>query len=281
MSILNRIKKHPNQDMTFVDHIEALRWHAIRIFLAVVFFAIFAFIKIEWIFNNIILGPTHKNFPSYKVMCWLALKFNRPSLCMGDVPISFQSTQLSTQFMMSFSSAFIFGFIAACPYVFYEIWKFVKPALSAYELQKSRGIIFWVTFLFLSGIAFGYFILAPYTINFFATYQLSPQFQNIFKIDDYLDTLIGLSLGTGLVFQLPVLVYFLSKLGLFTPALMRNSRRYAIAIIAFVAAVITPPDVVSMIVVAIPITLLYEISIGISARVEIAKKKKEEAFFNS
>jgi sec-independent protein translocase protein TatC len=281
MSILNRLNKNPHQDMTFVDHIEALRGHGIRIILAIVFFAIFAFVKIEWIFNKIILGPTHKEFPSYRLMCWLGKKIGNDSLCMGDVPISFQANQLNTQFMMSFRSAFIFGFIAACPYVFYEIWRFVKPALSPFELKQSRGIIFWVTVLFLFGVAFGYFILSPYTITFFATYQLSPQFQNIFKIDDYLDTIIGLSIGTGIVFQLPVLVYFLSKLGLLTPSLMRNSRRYAIVIIVFVAAIITPPDVVSLIVVAIPLVLLYEMSIGISGKIELERKKKEELFFNS
>jgi sec-independent protein translocase protein TatC len=175
--------------------------------------------------------------------------------------------------MMSFSSSFVFGFIIASPFVFWELWKFLKPALSAYELKKTKGILFWVCLLFFSGIAFGYYILTPYTINFFASYQLSPQFQNLFKIDDYVDTIIGLTLGTGIVFQLPVFVFFLSKIGLFTPSFLRQVRKYAIVIILVVAAVITPPDMFSMLLVAIPLIILYEISIGISATVQKDKQK--------
>jgi sec-independent protein translocase protein TatC len=200
---------------------------------------------------------------------------------MKDIKINFQANELSTQFMMSFSSSFVFGFILASPYVFWEIWRFVKPALSPYELKQSRGVIFWVSALFFFGVAFGYYILAPYTVNFFASYQLSPQFQNIFKIDDYLDNMISLTIGTGLVFQLPVMVYFFSKVGILTPSLMVNIRKYAILIILLVSAVITPPDMFSMVIVAIPLVILYEISIRISGRVEKVRKKKEIEFFNS
>ncbi len=281
VSILNRLNKNRNAEMTFVDHLEALRWHVVRSLLAILVFAIFAFVKIEWIFQHIILAPTHSSFPSYRVLCWLGQKIHVASLCMKDVEISFQSNELSTQFMMSFSSAFVFGFIAASPYVFWEVWRFIKPALSPYELKQSRGVIFWVSALFFFGVAFGYYILAPYTVNFFASYQLSPQFHNIFKIDDYLDNIISLTIGTGLVFQLPVMVYFFSKVGILTPGFMRNVRKYAVLIILVVAAVITPPDMFSMIIVAIPLVLLYEISIRISGIVEKDRKKKEIEFFNS
>jgi sec-independent protein translocase protein TatC len=281
MSILSKLNRNRNAEMTFVDHLEALRWHIMRIVIAILFFAIFAFVNIEWIFNHIILAPTHSSFPSYRWLCWLGKLIHVKSLCLQDIKINFQANELSTQFMMSFSSSFVFGFIMSSPYIFYEIWLFVKPALSPYELKQSSGIIFWVSLLFFGGVAFGYFILAPYTVNFFASYQLSPQFQNIFKIDDYLDTIISLTLGTGLVFQLPVLVFFLSKVGIFTPNLMRNMRKYAILIILVVAAVITPPDMFSMIIVAIPLIFLYEISIYISGGVEKQRKKKEIEFFNS
>jgi sec-independent protein translocase protein TatC len=281
MSILSKLNRNRNAEMTFVDHLEALRWHIMRIVIAILFFAIFAFVNIEWIFNHVILAPTHGSFPSYRWLCWLGKVIHVKSLCLQDIKINFQANELSTQFMMSFSSSFVFGFIMASPYIFYEIWLFIKPALSPYELKQSRGIIFWVSLLFFGGVAFGYFILAPYTVNFFASYQLSPQFQNIFKIDDYLDTIISLTLGTGLVFQLPVLVFFLSKVGIFTPNLMRNMRKYAILIILVVAAVITPPDMFSMIIVAIPLIFLYEISIYISGGVEKQRKKKEIEFFNS
>jgi sec-independent protein translocase protein TatC len=281
VSILNRLNRNQHAEMTFVDHLEALRWHVMRIILSILIFSIIAFFNIEWIFEHIILAPTHSNFLSYQALCWLGQKLHVPALCMKDVKISFQANELSTQFMMSFTSSFVFGFIAASPYIFWEIWRFIKPALSPYELKQSRGVIFWVSALFFFGVAFGYFLLAPYTVNFFASYQLSPQFQNIFKIDDYLDNIISLTIGTGLVFQLPVMVFFFSKVGILTPAIMRNIRKYAVVIILFTAAIITPPDMFSMIIVAIPLILLYEISIYISGIVDKDRKKKEIEFFNS
>ncbi|MFZ4752676.1 MAG: twin-arginine translocase subunit TatC [Chitinophagaceae bacterium] len=272
---------HTHQEMGFVDHLEALRWHVVR--SAVVMFgcAIIAFVFIGEIFDNIILAPTKSSFPSYKWLCWLGEQIKIDSLCLGDVEISFQNTQLSGQFMMSFSSAFVFGFIAAFPYIIWELWRFIKPALSIRELKHARGLIFWVSLLFFFGVSFGYFIITPYTVNFFAGYTLSEQFQNIIKIDDYLDTLIGLVLGTGLVFELPVLVYFLSKLGILTPKFMNTYRKYAVVFILILAAVITPPDVFSQIIVTIPLWILYEISIFISARVEKDRLKREREFFNS
>jgi sec-independent protein translocase protein TatC len=281
VSILNKLNRNNNAEMSFVDHLEALRWHVFRSILVILVAAIVAFFNIEKIFNHIILAPTHSSFPSYKILCWLGQKLHVSSLCLQDVTINFQSNELSTQFMMSFSSSFVFGFIVASPYVFWEVWRFIKPALSPFEIKQSRGIIFWVTLLFFTGIFFGYFILAPYTVNFFASYQLSPQFQNIFKIDDYLDTIISLTLGTGLVFQLPVFAYFLSKVGIFTPVFMKNIRKYAVVIILIVSAVITPPDVFSMVVVAIPLVLLYEISILISGRVQKKRIKQDAEWFKN
>jgi sec-independent protein translocase protein TatC len=281
VSILNRLNRNQKAEMTFVDHLEALRWHIMRIIIAIFAFFLIAFFNVEWIFQKIILAPTHSDFISYRAFCWLGQMLHVPALCMKEVKINFQANELSTQFMMSFSSSFVFGFIMASPYVFWEIWRFIKPALSPYELKQSRGVIFWVSALFFFGVGFGYFILAPYTVNFFASYQLSPQFQNIFKIDDYLDNMISLTIGTGLVFQLPVMVYFFSKVGILTPNLMRNIRKYAILIILVVSAVITPPDMFSMVIVAIPLVILYEISIHISGIVEKARKKKEIEFFNS
>lgn len=268
MALLRKNKEHNAKEQTFVDHLEALRWHIIRMVLAILIFSIVAFIYIGEIFDNIILAPTKKDFPSYKLLCKLGEWFHMPELCMNDVKINFQNTQLSGQFMMSFSSAFMFGFIAAFPYIVWELWRFVKPALSVKEIKSAKGIIFWVSLLFFLGVAFGYFIIAPYTVSFFAQYKLSEQFENIIKIDDYLSTLTSLVLGTGLVFELPVLVYFLSRIGLLTPSFLRTYRKYAIVLILFVAAIITPPDVLSQIIVTIPLWILYEISIVLSARVQ-------------
>lgn len=280
---LRRLPKvsQPSEDMGFVDHLEALRWHVVRSAIVLFSAAVLAFIFIDDIFNSVILAPTRSSFPSYRALCWLGEQIHIASLCLSDVKISFQNTQLSGQFMMSFSSAFVFGFILAFPYIIWELWRFIKPALSAKELRYARGLIFWVSLLFFFGVAFGYFIITPYTVNFFASYTLSDQFQNIIKIDDYLDTLIGLVLGTGLVFELPVLVYFFSKLGFLTPRFMSEYRKYAVVIILVVAAVITPPDVFSQIIVTIPLWILYEISIFISARVERDRIRSEREFFAS
>ncbi len=267
--------------MTFVDHLESLRWHIIRSVIVLIAAAIFAFVFNSWIFNNIVLGPTKANFPSYKALCWLAHKIHVPALCLDAVQIEFLSTELSGQFMLSFSSSFTIALIVAAPYIFWEIWKFIKPALTPYELKNSSTVIFWFSFLFFLGVSFGYFIIAPYTINFFSTYQISDAIQNKFKINDYLDTLISLTIGTGLIFELPVLVYFFSKVGILTPAFMKETRRYAIVIILFAAAVITPPDAFSMVIVTIPLILLYELSIKISGRVQKARIKKEKEFFSS
>ena len=277
----NILDKEPPKEIGFVDHLEALRWHLVRMAVALFIFSVVAYIYIEEIFDRVILAPTHKDFPSYVWLCKLGDLLHLKELCLEDVKISFQNTQLSGQFMMSFSAAFSFGFVMAFPYMIWELWRFIKPALTLRELKHSRGIIFWISLLFFFGVWFGYFIITPYTVNFFASYTLSNQFQNIIKIDDYLDSLLSLVLGTGLVFELPVAVYFLSKLGMLTPAFMKEYRKYAIVIILVIAAVITPPDVVSQIIVTIPLWILYEISIVISGRVQKERIRKEKEFFSS
>lgn len=266
-----------NSDQTFIGHLEAFRKHLLRMSIALVLGAIVTFIFIKEIFDIVILAPTYSDFPPYVWLCSIATYFERPELCMEEIPIKFQSVKLSGQFMMSITSSLVFGFMAAFPYIIYQLWLFLKPALTARELKMSRGMIFWVSLLFFLGVLFGYYIITPYTVNFFAGYTISPKFENIFKIDDYVSTVISLALGTGLIFELPVLVYFLSKIGIVNPRFMREYRRYAIVIVLVLAAIITPPDMVSQIIVAIPIMILYEISIGISARIEkrqIAAEKK-------
>ncbi|MBP6455362.1 MAG: twin-arginine translocase subunit TatC [Chitinophagaceae bacterium] len=271
-----------NSEASFIDHLEALRWHIVRSLIAIMIFSVVAFIYITPIFDKIILGPTNPNFISYRLFCKLGKLLHIDNLCMTDVAIDFQNTQLSGQFMMSLTSAMVFGFIMAFPYVAYEIWKFIKPALTEKEKKMSTGFIFWVSVLFLLGICFGYYIITPYTINFFATYQISDKFKNIIKIDDYLSNVMNLSLGTGIVFEMPVVVFFLSKLGLLTPTYMREYRKYAVVIILFLAAIITPsPDVISQFIVALPMWILYEISIYISAIVKKEKDRKNKEFFSS
>lgn len=263
-------------EMAFTDHIEALRWHIIRSVIVIAVVSIVVFFRIEWIFTHIILGPANDDFISYRMLCHFGKLMHIDALCMEALKIKFQNTELSGQFMMSFSASAMIGFIISFPYVFWEFWKFLKPALKQSELKYARGIVFWSSLLFFIGVSFAYFLIAPFTINFFANYQLSPQFENIITIDNYYGTMSDLIFGLGIVFELPILVYFLSKIGLLTPAFMREQRRIAIVIIMVVAAVITPPDWFSIFLVAIPLILLYEAGIIISARILKDKKAKEQ-----
>lgn len=279
MSIVDKFLKKRQSDsqtgeMAFVDHIEELRWHIIRAVIAIIVCAVIMFINIEWIFEHIILGPARTDFASYRVLCALGNYIHVDALCLESISMEFQNTQLSGQFMMSFSVSFMLGFITAFPYVFWEFWKFIKPALKPSELKHARGIVFWTSLLFFIGVLFAYYVVAPFTINFFANYQLSSSFKNIITISNYYDSMSDLVLGIGLVFELPVVVYFLSRIGLLTPKLMRDKRNYAILIIFVLAAVITPPDWFSLWLVSIPLIALYEIGIRISERVMKDKKKK-------
>ncbi len=265
--------------MSFVDHLEELRWHIIRSLLAILVFAAVIFINIKWVFDNIIAGPISPNFVSYRAFCdfshWLHLG---DSLCLPPLSINMQTTTFGGQFFGSFSIAFVGGLIAAFPYIFWEFWRFVKPALKPNELKGTRFVIFWVSFFFFLGAAFGYFVLGPFTFNFLANFQVSAL--NIVQtkptINDYLDNLTNLILGCGIAFEMPVLSYALTKIGLITPHFLRRSRRYAIVIILVVAAIITPsPDWISQTIVFIPLMALYELGVAVSARVYMQEQKKE------
>ncbi len=279
MRILNYFfnkRGHAKQaQMAFIDHIEELRWHIIRAILAILIASAYCFFNIEWIFTNIILGPTQNDFISYQYLNKLGELLHIDVLKLKDMSIQFQNTELSGQFMMSFSVSFMMGLIVAFPVVFWELWKFIRPALKANELKYARGIVFWSSLLFFIGVLFAYYVIAPFTINFFANYQLSPQFKNIITITNYYDTMSDLIMGMGLVFELPVIVYFLSRIGILTPKLMRDKRRYAILIIFFLAVIISPPDWFSCWLIALPLMLLFEISIGISDRANKARMKKK------
>ena len=279
MQILNYFFNKRGQSkqaqMAFVDHIEELRWHIIRAILAILIASAYCFFNIEWIFTNIILGPTQNDFISYQYLNKLGALLHISALQLQDMSIQFQNTELSGQFMMSFSVSFMMGLILSFPFVFWELWKFIRPALKASELRYARGIVFWSSLLFFIGVLFAYYVIAPFTINFFANYQLSPQFKNIITITNYYDTMSDLIMGMGLVFELPVIVYFLSRIGILTPKLMRDKRRYAIVIIFFLAVIISPPDWFSCWLIALPLMLLFEISIGISDRANKARMKKQ------
>src|SRR3954452_4370370 len=265
-------------EMSFVDHLEELRWHIIRALLAILILAVLIFIKIQWVFDNIIAGPINPNFVSYRAFCnfshWLGLG---DKLCLPPVSISMQTTTFGGQFFGSFSIAFVGGLIGAFPYIFWEFWRFVKPALKPNELRGTHFVIFWVSFFFFLGAAFGYFVLGPFTFNFLASFNIGGSGLLVTHptLDDYLDNLTNIILGCGLAFELPVLASVLTRIGLITPQFLRSSRKYAIVIILIVSAFITPsPDWISQMIVFTPLFLLYQLSIIVSARVY--KRDQEE-----
>jgi len=252
--------------MSFIDHVEEMRWHLVRSVAAILIMAIVGFIYVDWIFDHIILGPAKNDFVAYKWFCWLGHTFHMDSLCLGEVKLKFQNTALAGQFVMAISVSMTFGFILAFPYILWEFWRFIRPALKPTELKYARGLVFWCSMLFFGGVLFSYYIVAPYTINFFGSYQLSPKFENIITMENYYDTMSDLILGMGIVFELPIIIYFLSRVGILTPKILTTKRRYAIVILVILAEVITPPDAFSWILVFIPLYMLYEISIFISIR---------------
>lgn len=274
-SFLNKRRRNPFAEMSFLDHIEELRWHIIRSIAAILVASIVVFFFIEEIFDQIILGPARADFISYELLCRFGRSVHIEALCLDKINMQFQNTELSGQFMMSFSTSLMIGFIIAFPYVFWEFWRFIRPALKEKEVKNARGIVFWSSLLFFLGILFSYFVIAPFTINFFANYQLSPQFKNIITMANYYETMTDLIMGIGLVFELPVVVFFLSKVGILTPDVMRKQRRYAVVVILVLAAIITPPDWFSIWLVAIPLLILYEIGIRISDRAQKERRRRE------
>ena len=267
-------------EMSFIDHLEALRWHITISVIVWLVIAITLFMKIDWIFDHIIFAPAESDFITYRGLCNLShyLKLG-DALCMPPVNIQLQGNTISGPFMSAISIAMIGGLIVAFPYLFWELWKFIKPALSPKELKYSRGSIFWVSLCFFLGAIFGYFLLAPFTFNFLANFTLGTKgaYKYMPTLDDYIDTLNDIILGCGLSFELPILAYVLAKIGLITSAFLRKYRKYAFVIILIVAAIITPsPDWTSQIIVAVPLLLLYEISVIIAARVDKENEQKEK-----
>jgi sec-independent protein translocase protein TatC len=261
--------------MSFLDHLEALRWHLLRSVSAVLIFSVAAFIAKDFVFGVLILGPSKVDFLTYRVLCDLGNYFGIPALCINDLPFTIQSRQMTGQFSMHMTSSMVVGLIAAFPYLFYEVWRFISPGLYAKERNAARGAVFFVSFLFLSGALFGYYVLTPMSINFLANYQLDPSIANEFDITSYVSTLSMLVLASAIMFQLPVVVYFLSMSGLVTSKMLKSYRRHSIVVILIVSAVITPPDVISQLLIAMPILVLYEVGILIAKRLEKQRAQRE------
>lgn len=262
-------KKKPNKEkvMTFWNHLDELRKHIIRSIIAIVVLAIVAFLNREIIFDQIILAPSDTNFISNRAMCWLGKQISIESLCFEAMKLDIININMSGQFMTHMYISAVAGFILAFPYILWEIYRFVQPAMKEKEQKYSRGGILISTFLFLIGILFSYFVIVPLTVNFLGTYSVSESVHNQISLSSYISTVVSLTFSVGVVFELPILIYFLTKIGIVTPDYLKKNRRYMYVIILIIAAIITPPDVFSQTMVAIPLTALYEVSIVVARRV--------------
>jgi sec-independent protein translocase protein TatC len=263
-------------EMSFLQHLEVLRWHLIRAAAAVVIFAVTAFIYMGDIFKYILLAPKSSDFITFRLMCKLSQKYmGNDNLCMATTDINLINTDISGQFSSHLYTSLVVGIVIAFPYILFELWRFISPALKENEAKSARGIIFWCSMLFFSGILFGYFIVSPLAVNFLGNYQITDEIKNMIDFNSYISIVTVTTLLTGFVFELPIVSYVLSKLGILSPGFMRNYRRHAVVVILIAAAVITPsPDVVSQMLVAVPLYVLYEISIIVSARIEKQRAKQ-------
>jgi sec-independent protein translocase protein TatC len=263
------------KEMTFIEHLEELRWHIIRSVAAILVFMIVAWIFRGEIYHNIILGPSRTDFWTYRKLCELATYTGISSLCVDKLNFSLMSREVAGQFMMALTSSAIIGLLVAFPYVFWEIWRFIKPGLRITEKKAATGSVFFVTTLFFLGTLFGYYVVAPFAINFLVNFQIDPSIENQFDIQSYISVLATLTLACGVTFQLPMAILVLTKIGVVTPKFLQDYRKHSLVVILIVAAVITPsPDMISQILVAIPLYILYEISIVVSKR--IYKRKQAE-----
>ncbi|HLW10993.1 MAG TPA: twin-arginine translocase subunit TatC [Fermentimonas sp.] len=284
--LLDAIKqkgKNLEAEMSFFEHLEVLRWHLIRVAIAVFLFMVLAFIFYDFIFDDLIMGPLRTNFWTYRMMCLLADKFSLGAdFCVTEIPINLINTELAGQFTLQINSSLLIGVMVGFPYMLYEIWRFVKPALSDIERKSAQGFVYFASMLFAIGVLFGYFIISALSVNFLANFQVSSEVTNQITITSYLSSIATISLGTGIVFELPIVIFILSKIGIMTPQFMRSTRRYAFIVILVIAAIVTPtPDVITMLAVTFPLLLLYEISIIVSENVQKRKLKNEKEFFNS
>lgn len=266
--------KTKEAEMTFLEHLEVMRWHLIRALAAIILLAIVAFVFKDFVFDTVILAPKNSDFPTNQALCKLGSLIGIDRLCINKNPFDLQTVKMAEQFTMHIVVSLISGLVVSFPYVFWEFWRFIVPALHDKEKRTASGAVFYTSLLFLMGVSFGYFVIAPMSVNFLGNYRVSESVISAPTLRSYVQTVTSVVLATGLVFQLPILVYFLSKVGLVTPRFLKRYRKHSILIIVTLSAIITPPDVFSQVLVALPLLVLYEIGIGISRR--IVKKQEAE-----
>ncbi|MBN2610507.1 MAG: twin-arginine translocase subunit TatC [Bacteroidales bacterium] len=255
-------------EMSFLEHLEELRWHIIRAALAIMAVSIAAFVFKQFVFDGIILAPNTPDFWTNRMLCKLGNQLDIPRLCINSKPFELKSIFMAGQFMTHIKISLIAGLIVAFPYIFFEFWKFISPALYPNEKQHARGAIFFISLLFVLGVLFGYYIISPMSVHFLGSYRVSEMVENEINLMSYVSTVSSVTLASGVMFELPAVVYFLSKLGVITPEFLRKYRRHALVVVLVIAAIITPPDIFSQILVSFPLIFLYEISISISSRIQ-------------
>lgn len=272
---MNQQEQSPEKEMSFLDHLEELRWHIIRSLIAIFIFAILAFLAKDFVFGKIILGPSKPDFWTFRMLCKAAVWLNSDVLCIRELDFIIQSRKMTGQVTMHITSSFVIGLIVAFPYAFWEIWRFVRPGLYEKERKISSGATFFVSLLFMIGVLFGYFIITPLSVNFLASYKVDPSVMNEFDLGSYVSTVTMLVLACAFLFQLPIIVYFLTQAGIITPSLMKKYRKHAIVVILVLGALLTPPEPVSQVLIAIPLFALYQMSIFISSAVVRTQRRKE------
>lgn len=270
-------------EMTFIQHLEVLRFNLMRSAIAVLVFTILAFINKSFLFDEVIFGPKRPDFFTFNKLCQLSEFLNQkipgffsdPSLlCIGGDFPPLQNIDMAGQFTSHIMVSMIAGLVISFPYILFEMWKFIKPGLEKNEAKYARGIVFWASLLFMTGVMFGYYVIAPLSVNFFFTYSISVDVQTLPTLSTYVSTVTGVVLAAGVVFELPLIVYFLSKVGILSPSILRTYRKHFVVVALILSAIITPPDIFSQILVTIPLIILYEISIRISGRVVALNAKK-------
>ena len=257
--------QQPKDEMSFLDHLEELRWHLIRSVIAILIVAIVAFIFKDFIFNVLLFGPKQKDFITYRWFCSISQTLGQGnSFCIDELPFRIQSRTMAGQFSAHLWTSILAGFILAFPYIIFEFWKFISPGLYEKERKNARGFIFIASMLFFIGVLFGYYIVTPLSINFLGNYSVSNEIFNDFDLSSYIGLLRTSVLAAGIIFELPIIVYFLTKVGIITPDFLRKNRKISLVVVLSLSAIITPPDIASQIIVSIPILVLYEVSILIS-----------------
>ena len=264
------------KEMAFLDHLEELRWHIIRSLIAICAFAIVAFLMKDFMFGQLILGPSKADFFTYQMFCKLGELTKSEAFCIDELPFIIQNRKITAQFTIHITYSLVAGIILAFPYVFWEIWSFISPGLHDKERSVSKGAVFSVSMLFALGVLFGYYLVTPISINFLTNYQLDPSIQNEIDLTSYVSTILMMVMACAIMFQLPVIIFFLTSAGIVTPDMLKTYRKHAIIVILIISAVITPPDVISQILVAIPIIILYQFGIGISK--VVYKKRQAEIY---